>query len=94
MHPISAEPAITVVHSPGCHYCDDAREALAEIVAQQPLRVRYVDAESSEGAELVAHHRVPMFPLVLVDGQFFSYGRLPRRKLQALLQNKTTAGTR
>jgi len=26
-----------------------------------------------------------MFPLVLVDGAFFSQGRLPRRKLRALL---------
>lgn len=94
MHPIPADTAITVVHSPGCHYCDDARAALAEISAQQPLRVRYLDAASPEGAQLVAQHRVAMFPLVLVDGKFFSYGRLPRRKLLALLQSQAKAGAR
>jgi len=30
-----------------------------------------------------------MFPLVLVDGEFFSYGRLPVRKLRRLLEALT-----
>lgn len=94
MHPAFAETAVTVVSSHGCHLCDEARAALAEIGAQQPLRVRHLDADSPGGAALLAQHRVPMFPLVLVDGRYFSHGRLPRRKLQALLQTKTPAGTR
>jgi hypothetical protein len=32
-----------------------------------------------------------MFPLVLVDGAVFSTGRLPRRKLRALLVKRTAA---
>lgn len=94
MHPLAVHPEITVVHNAGCHYCDDAHSALAEIATQQQIHVRYMDADSPEGTQLLAHHRAPMLPLVLVDGQFFSYGRLPRRKLVALLQNKAKAGAR
>jgi glutaredoxin len=96
--PTPTGTAITVVYSHGCHYCDEARDALAEIGATHPLRVSYLEAASPEGAQLTAQYRVPMFPLVLVDGKFFSHGRLPRRKLLALLQSEskseTTAGTR
>lgn len=94
MDPTLTGTAITVVHSPGCHFCDDARDALADIGATHPLRVSYLEAASLEGAQLVARHRVSMFPLVLVDGKLFSHGRLPRRKLLALLQSHTEAGTR
>jgi hypothetical protein len=90
-HPITT---ITVVHSIGCHYCEDAREALIEIGGRHPLHVQYLDAASPEGVEVVARHRVSMFPLVLVDGKFFSHGRLPRRKLLALLQSRMRASTR
>jgi glutaredoxin len=85
---------VTVVRSSGCHYCEDAAAALAEIGARHPLRVEYLDTASAEGADLVAGHRAPMFPLVLVDGQFFSSGRLPRHKLISLLQARSTACVR
>ena len=85
---------ITVVHSDGCHYCEDARVALTEISALHALNVRYFDVASPDGAELVARHRISMFPLVLVDGNFFSQGRLPLHKLLALLQSRITVGHR
>jgi glutaredoxin len=76
---------ITLVHAPACHFCADAQEALAELGRQFPITVELVEAESPDGAALVEEHRPAMFPLVLVDGEFFSTGRLPRRKLQAVL---------
>ncbi len=82
-------PVITVVHAEGCHFCDDARAVLAGLGREYPLRVELVDAASPAGAELVRAHRAPMFPLVLVDGEFFSYGRLPVRKLRRLLEALT-----
>jgi hypothetical protein len=36
----------------------------------------------------MARHRAPMSPLVLLDGTFFSSGRLPRRKLEKLLKSR------
>ncbi len=80
---------ITVVVAAGCHFCDDAQEGLAHLQQQgHPLTVDLVEATSPEGAALLAAHRPAMNPLVLVDGQYFSAGRLPRRKLEAILQQR------
>lgn len=80
---------ITVVIAPGCHFCDDAHEGLAHLQRQgHHLIIDLVEATSREGAALLATHRPAMNPLVLVDGQYFSAGRLPRRKLEAVLQQR------
>jgi len=76
---------VTVVHSTACHYCDDAAKALTLLAEQFDIAVRYVHLDTPEGQELVIEHRPPMTPLVLVDGDYFSSGRLPRRKLTKLL---------
>lgn len=81
-----AEPVrVTVVTAPACHFCDDAQAALAGLAQVYPLAVRLVAADSSDGQVLLHRHGAGMFPLVLVDGVFFSAGRLPRRKLARLL---------
>ena len=77
---------VIVVASDGCHFCDDAEQVLEGMSAEFPIAVRAVDMLSAEGAELVRIHRPPMPPLVLVDGEFFSFGRLPRKKLRRLLE--------
>jgi hypothetical protein len=76
---------VTLVHAAACHFCDDARTALTELEREHDLTVELVEADSDEGRGLVARHRPAMFPLVLVDGEYFSVGRLPRGKLRALL---------
>jgi thioredoxin family protein len=83
---------ITVVHTAACHFCDEARAALGEASRDHSIRVEYVSATSPDGMRLVAAHRVGMFPLVLVDGQLFSTGRLPRGKLRHLLGDAQTQG--
>lgn len=83
---------VTVVHSPACHFCDDARHGLAEVARDHPLTVELVDAGEPAGTALLARHRAAMLPLVLVDGAFFSVGRLPRGKLRKLLGRRQTAG--
>lgn len=89
---ISTPPVpVTVVHAEACHLCDDAVEALAELSTTLPLEVRVVELESAEGASLVAVHRPAMNPLVLVDGAYFSAGRLPRKKLVKLLEHRSSA---
>ena len=85
---------VTVVTAPGCHFCNDARQVLGAMAdAGAPLRIELVDATSPAGRDLLAAHRPAMNPLVLVDGAWFSAGRLPRRKLQALLARRETANT-
>ncbi|HEU5155588.1 MAG TPA: thioredoxin family protein [Streptosporangiaceae bacterium] len=91
------EPAqVIVVTTPGCHFCEDAQTALAELAETYPLSVRLVAAQSPPGRALLDRHGTGMFPLVLVDGMFFSAGRLPRRKLARLLaaRDAVSVGTR
>ncbi len=83
-----AAVVVTVVHAPACHLCDDAYGALDRLADAYPLVVDRVDIRSERGQALVREHRPPMSPLVLVDGEFFSFGRLPRRKLAGLLRRR------
>jgi hypothetical protein len=76
---------VTLVHAAACHFCDDARTALGELAGEFPLRLESVAASEPRGESLLAEHRAAMFPLVLLDGAFFSSGRLPRRKLRRTL---------
>jgi len=79
---------VTVVHAVACHLCEDAEVALAGLAESYPLVIDRVDIRSDRGEALVRSHRSPMSPLVLVDGVFFSSGRLPRRKLVKLLEER------
>ncbi|CAM5792063.1 glutaredoxin family protein [Cellulomonas persica] len=86
------QPAqVTVVEVAACHLCDQAKATLAELARDHPLVVEVVDAASAEGRVLVARHRPGLAPLVLLDGEFFSCGRLPRRRLERAL---TARGSR
>ena len=76
---------ITVVPSPACHFCDDADRTLAELATTLTVEVERVPIETAEGRRLVALHRPALAPLVLVDDEYFSAGRLPRKKLVQLL---------
>jgi glutaredoxin len=82
---------ITIVHSDGCHFCHDAHRALTDLARDYPLDVDTVDAHSEHGRWLMQSHRASMSPLVLVDGEFFSHGRLPRRKLEHVLSAQQNA---
>ncbi len=83
--PAATVVEVTVVTSPACHLCEDAQAALAVLARAYPLEVRLVAAQSPAGQKLLRQHGSGMFPLVVVDGAFFSAGRLPRRKLERLL---------
>jgi glutaredoxin len=83
-------PQITLVTAPGCHFCQDAREALDEIARDFPFEVHEVDLRSPTGTALAQRHRAAMSPLVLLDGRFVSAGRLPRKKLRMLLAQRPT----
>ncbi len=79
---------VTLIESRGCHLCADARSALQEFGARYQLSLRSVDASSPEGLELIRRHRPTLQPLVLVNGEPFSAGRLPRRKLERYLTGR------
>ncbi|MCB2176425.1 MAG: hypothetical protein KQH57_11500 [Actinomycetales bacterium] len=84
---------VTVVTSEACHFCDQAQQDLARLAPRFPIEIRAVPIESKEGASLVARHRPAMNPLVLVDGEFFSAGRLPVKKLTRHLERLGATGS-
>lgn len=83
---------VLVVTAPGCHFCEDAIGVLGELAKVTPLSVRTVHLASEEGRRLVVRHRVPFPPIVLVDGEYFGYGRISRRKLEAHLGRVSNSG--
>ena len=88
--PQPATVSITVVEAPACHYCADALQALQEFAEEgYSLDVRTLDVRDPAGQELMRFHGAGMSPLVLVDGLYFSQGRLPRRKLAKHLQQSS-----
>jgi len=76
---------VTLVEAPACHLCEDAKAALAALAGSFPMRIQVVSIGAEAGRALMEEHRAPMSPLVLLDGQYFSSGRLPRRKLESRL---------
>ena len=80
---------VTVVHSAACHFCEDAIIALKELGQDYPLTIETIDAANPHGEALMRRHRAPMYPLVLVEGAFFSVGRLPRNKFRQTLERLT-----
>lgn len=82
---------VTVVTSPGCHFCDEALHYLDELSSRTPLRIEKVPLFSEKGRTLLVHHRIPFPPIVLVDGELFGHGRISRRKLEARLERLMTS---
>jgi Glutaredoxin-like domain (DUF836) len=82
---VSVPVVVTLVVAPACHLCEDAKSALAVLSQSFPLTVNVLSIGDEPGRALMGQHRAPMSPLVLVDGQYFSSGRLPRRKLERRL---------
>jgi hypothetical protein len=88
LEPHPSPPRFTVVSVPACHLCDDARALLASFPAGEVV-VAHVAADSDEGRALVARHRPALAPLVLLDGEFLSSGRLSRGRLRRALRART-----
>lgn len=78
---------VVVLTSPACHFCADAIEALRELSHEFPLEVVELDIRSPEGRVVLDRFRPSMSPAVLVNGDLFSSGRLPRKKLRRLLES-------
>ncbi len=76
---------VTLVDAPACHLCDHAKSTLSALAQSYPITVHVVSIGSEAGHALMQQHRAPMSPMVLLDGQYFSSGRLPRRKLERRL---------
>ncbi len=86
---VTLAPTVILLVTTGCHLCEDARGELIARADRGQVALSVVSVDSEQGRTLQSTHRPSMFPLVLVDGEPFSVGRLPRRKLdRALASNR------
>lgn len=88
--PTAPALTVTVVTANACHHCHDAIDVLMKNAVSYQIDVREVPSSCAEGRELIATHRPPMSPLVLINGEYFSSGRLPRKKLRDYLNAHAT----
>jgi len=77
---------IIVVTKEDCHFCDQAKDVLTRLRDEYDLRVREVMLETEEGRSLALQSAAPFPPVVFLDGETFSYGRLSERKLRKALR--------
>ncbi len=82
-----------LVTAPRCHLCDDAKHLLKEMQHDYPLIVREVELSSDEGMALSRRFSMPFPPLLLIDGVRFGHGRISRRKLVRLLDQRSGRGS-
>jgi hypothetical protein len=68
-----------------CGLCDHAKEILLRVAPELRLHVREVNFETAEGSQLAFTTGSPFPPIVYLDGEPFSYGRLSERKLRKAL---------
>jgi thiol-disulfide isomerase/thioredoxin len=83
-HPVQ----ITLLSQSWCGLCDHAKEVLSRIGADYPLRITEIDLAGEEGQRLAARAGVLFAPGVLVDGEFFSFGRISERRLRRILDQR------
>lgn len=68
-----------------CHFCEQAKVVLGRLQGEYELDVRELPLESEEGRELAERSGALFPPVLIVDGEPFSYGRLSERKLRKAL---------
>lgn len=68
-----------------CHFCEQAKAVLERLGQDYDLRVRELQLESEEGRTLAARSGALFPPVVFLNGEAFSYGRLSERKLRKAL---------
>ncbi len=79
---------IVLLTQANCAFCDQAKEILARLAAEYPLRVTTLDVNSPEGQALAMRGGVLFPPGIFIDGAAFSYGRPSERKLRRELERK------
>ncbi len=68
-----------------CGMCEHAKHVLSRLAPEYQINVREVALDSEEGKRLAIEAAVPFPPVVFLDGEPFSYGRLSERKLRKAL---------
>jgi glutaredoxin len=64
-------PTITLYSRPGCHLCDEAREALARVRARTPFTLDEIDITSDDELHRRYLERIPV--VALEDEELFDF---------------------
>ena len=75
----------TLLTKDDCHFCDEAKRVLTRFAADGHLAFRELRLDSPEGQRLATDAGAPFPPVLFLDGEYFSYGRLSERKLRRAL---------
>jgi len=62
-----------------------ARDVINAVSMETPLSVEVVELTSPEGEALATSHRMPFPPLILINGQRHTHGRISEKKLRRAL---------
>jgi glutaredoxin len=79
---------ITLLTQADCSLCDHAKQVLARVGADHPLKITEIPLATAEGRQLALQAGVMFAPGVLLDGKPFAYGRLSERKLRRTLTTR------
>lgn len=82
---------VTLLTQAQCGFCEQAQETLERLAREYPLTLTNVNLASAEGHQLALRHGIIFAPGVLLDGAFFSYGRVSERKLRRALAARLEA---
>lgn len=74
---------VTLYTKPGCHLCDEARDALLAVQQGQPFDLEEINIQAD--AELFAVYR-ERIPVVLVNGTFLTEDTVDEERLHQLLR--------
>ena len=85
---MTAPTRVTVLTQDDCTFCDHAKDTLARLAADYPLSIEEIRLDTPAGQALAAGEGVFFAPGVLLDGAFFSHGRLSEKKLRRTLDRR------
>ena len=88
---MTAPAEVTLLTKNACTYCDHAKQVLARVGCDYPLRITEIALDTDMGQVLARRAGVMFAPGVLIDGQAFSYGRLSERKLRRTLRTRVAS---
>jgi hypothetical protein len=83
---------LTLIGKPGCHLCDDARDAIEQVTQALPDASRITLEERSilDEPELFDKYAEEI-PVVLIDGRQHTYWRVDKERLSAALSERLSA---
>ncbi|HLP22615.1 MAG TPA: glutaredoxin family protein [Microbacteriaceae bacterium] len=77
---------LTLIGRDGCHLCDDARAAVAEVLAHFP-EVTFEELSIDSNPEL-RYAYADEIPVVLIDGAMHTYWRVDGERLTRALNSR------